>query len=89
MAKTTIKIDNRYRIKVDSYNYTLIRHDSATSERKERDVVIGYYPSLHHALTGLKREKVATELDELTIDDYINALRKLENWVARKERQNG
>lgn len=84
--KTTIRIDDTYRVEVDSYNYTLIQH---APETKTHDVVIGYYPSLHHALIGLKREKVATELDELTIDDYINALRKLENWVARKEHQNG
>ena len=89
MAKTTIKIDNRYHVEVDSYNYTLIRHDPATSERKEHDMVIGYYPSLHHALIALKREKLATELGEVTIDEYINELRKLENWVTRKEHKNG
>lgn len=89
MTKTTIEIGNGYRVEVDSYNYTLIRKEPATSKRKERDTVIGYYPSLHHALIGVKREKIATELGKLTIDEYIDELQKLENWAARKEGQHG
>ena len=81
--KTTIRIDDTYRVEVDSYNYTLIQH---VPETKTHDVVIGYYPSLHHALIGLKREKVATELNELTIDEYIDKLRKLEDWISIKEK---
>nr|WP_321314964.1 hypothetical protein [uncultured Ligilactobacillus sp.] len=81
--KTTIRINDTYRVEVDSYNYTLIQH---VPETKTHDVVIGYYPSLHHALIGLKREKVATELNELTIDEYIDKLRKLEDWISIKEK---
>ncbi|WP_290033705.1 hypothetical protein [Ligilactobacillus cholophilus] len=81
--KTTIRIDDTYRVEVDSYNYTLIKH---VPETKIHDVMIGYYPSLHHALVGLKRQKLATELTELTIDEYIDKLRKLEDWVSIKEK---
>lgn len=79
---TTIKIDDTYRVEVDSYNFTLIKHLPATEIAKAHDKVLGYYPSLHHALIGLKREKVATDLVNVTIDEYVNELRKLEDWTG-------
>ena len=67
----------------------MIKHVESTADSKERDISLGYFPSLKHALAWLKREKIKS-LGILTIDEYINELRKLENWTGEilNERKN-
>lgn len=72
---TTIKINDTYRVEIHNYDFVLIKHG------KKYDDTLGYFPSLKHALAWLKREK-AKSLGTLTIDEYINELRKLENWTG-------
>lgn len=72
---TTIKINDTYRVEIHNYDFVLIKHG------KKYDVTLGYFPSLKHALAWLKREETKS-LETLTIDEYINELRKLENWTG-------
>lgn len=71
----TIKINDTYRVEIHNYDFVLIKHG------KKYDATLGYFPSLKHALSWLKREE-AKSLETLTIDEYINELRKLENWTG-------
>ena len=72
---TTIKINDTYRVEIHNYDFVLIKHG------KKYDATLGYFPSLKHALAWLKREEVKS-LGELNVDEYINELRKLENWTG-------
>lgn len=72
---TVIKINDTYRVEIRSYDFVLIKHG------KKYDATLGYFPSLKHALAWLKREEVKS-LGTLTIDEYINELRNLENWTG-------
>ena len=72
---TVIKINDTYRVEICSYDFVLIKHG------KKYDATLGYFPSLKHALAWLKREEVKS-LGTLTIDEYINELRNLENWTG-------
>lgn len=72
---TTIKINDTYRVEIHNYDFVLIKHG------KKYDATLGYFPSLKHALAWLKREEVKS-LGNLTIDEYINELRNLENWTG-------
>lgn len=78
---TTIKINDTYRVEIRSYDFELIKHVGSTADSKERDITLGYFPSLKHALAWLKREE-AKSLGTLTIDEYINELQKLESWTG-------
>ena len=78
---TVIKIDDTYRVEIRSYDFELIKHVESTADSKERDISLGYFPSLKHALAWLKREETKS-LETLTIDEYINELRKLESWTG-------
>lgn len=72
---TVIKINDTYRVEIHNYDFVLIKHG------KKHDTTLGYFPSLKHALAWLKREEVKS-VGTLTIDEYINELRKLENWTG-------
>ena len=72
---TTIKINDTYRVEIHNYDFVLIKHG------KKYDTALGYFPSLKHALAWLKREETKS-LETLTVDEYINELRKLENWTG-------
>ena len=72
---TTIKINDTYRVEIHNYDFVLIKHG------KKYDDTLGYFPGLKHALAWLKREEIKS-LGTLTIDEYINELRKLENWTG-------
>ena len=72
---TTIKINDTYRVEIHNYDFVLIKHG------KKYDTARGYFPSLKHALAWLKREEVKS-LGTLNVDEYINELRKLENWTG-------
>ena len=72
---TTIQINDTYRVEFHNYDFVLIKHG------KKYDTTLGYFPSLKHALAWLKREEVKS-LGMLTIDEYINELRKLESWTG-------
>lgn len=72
---TTIKINDTYRVEIHNYDFVLIK------QGKKYDATLGYFPSLKHVLAWLKREETKS-LETLTIDEYINELRKLENWTG-------
>lgn len=71
----TIKINDDYYVDVSSYNFTLMKRG------RKSDKTIGYYPSLKHVLAKLKREEIAL-IGNVSIDEYISELRKLENWTG-------
>lgn len=77
--KTSINLNDKYRVVVDNYQFTLI-----SKNRNNKDFVVGYYPTLHHALVAVKRLEL-THKGELSLDEYINQLRKLEDWVTATE----
>ena len=62
-------------MEIHNYDFVLIKHND------KYDATLGYFPSLKHALAWLKREETKS-LETLTIDEYINELRKLENWTG-------
>lgn len=72
---TTIKINDTYRVEIHNYDFVLIKRGD------KYDATLGYFPSLKHALAWLKREEVKP-LGTLTINEYINELRKLESWTG-------
>lgn len=78
---TIIKINDTYCVEIRSYDFELIKHVESTADSKERDISLGYFPSLKHALAWLKREEIKST-GMLTIDGYINELRKLESWTG-------
>lgn len=77
--KTYINLNDKYRVVVDNYQFTLISKND-----NDNDFVVGYYPTLHHALVAVKRLEIAHK-GELSLDEYINQLRKLEDWVTVAE----
>lgn len=77
--KTSINLNDKYRVVVDNYQFTLISKND-----NNKDFVVGYYPTLHHALVAVKRLEL-THKGELSLDEYINQLRKLEDWVTATE----
>ena len=77
--KTSINLNDKYRVVVDNYQFTLINKND-----NNKDFVVGYYPTLHHALVAVKRLEL-THKGELSLDEYINQLRKLEDWVTATE----
>lgn len=77
--KTYINLNDKYRVVVDNYQFTLISKND-----NNKDFVVGYYPTLHHALVAVKRLEL-THKGELSLDEYINQLRKLEDWVTATE----
>lgn len=77
--KTCINLNDKYRVVVDNYQFTLISKND-----NDNDFVVGYYPTLHHALVAVKRLEIAHK-GELSLDEYINQLRKLEDWVTVAE----
>lgn len=77
--KTYINLNDKYRVVVDNYQFTLVSKND-----NDNDFVVGYYPTLHHALVAVKRLEL-THKGELSLDEYINQLRKLEDWVTATE----
>lgn len=65
-----------YLIQICSYDFELVKHTENATDNKERDITLGYFPSLKHALVWLKREEIKS-LEILTIDEYINESWKL------------
>ncbi len=79
--KTYINLNDKYRVVVDNYQFTLISKNG-----NNKDFVVGYYPTLHYALVAVKRLEIAHK-GELSLDEYINQLRKLEDWVTVAENE--
>ena len=77
--KTYINLNDKYRVVVDNYQFTLISKNG-----NNKNFVVGYYPTLHHALVAVKRLEIAHK-GELSLDEYINQLCKLEDWVTVAE----
>lgn len=77
--KTYINLNDKYRVVVDNYQFTLVSKNG-----NNKDFVVGYYPTLHHALVAVKRLEIAHK-GELSLDEYVNQLRKLEDWVTVAE----
>lgn len=76
-----IKIDNHYCIYISHYNYMLVRTSTSRKTHETIQTLLGYYPSLKHALNGYKRYAIRAKLDHDTIDSYIQKLNQLENWA--------
>ncbi|MGH2116597.1 hypothetical protein [Aerococcus sp. L_32] len=71
---TKIKINEKYHIEVDRYNYTLvetIKYVNKKGEDDERDNPLGYYPALENALIALSHLMTIRELETYSIDEYI------------------
>lgn len=71
---TTIIINEKYKIEVDQYNYTLIeivKFTNKKGEKAERDKVRGYHPTLQNALVALSHLMTVGERETYSIDEYI------------------
>ncbi|WP_373804816.1 hypothetical protein [Jeotgalibaca porci] len=71
---TKIKINEKYHIEVDRYNYTLvetIKYVNKKGEDDERDNPLGFYPSLESALVALSRLMTIRERETYSLDEYI------------------
>lgn len=83
---TFIKIDDEYKLRLDNYNITLIQHRK-TNNNTYKNYILGYYRSVHDALTQIIREK-ATQFDQqeiITLQQYIDKLTELETWEQKIE----
>lgn len=72
---TKIKINEKYHIEVDRYNYTLvetIKYVNKKGEDDERDNPLGYYPALESALISLSHLMTIRERETYSLDEYIN-----------------
>lgn len=71
---TEIKINEKYHIEVDRYNYTLvetIKYVNKKGEADERDNPLGYYPALENALIALSHLITIRERETYSLDEYI------------------
>lgn len=71
---TIIKINEKYHIEVDRYNYTLvetIKYVNKKGEADERDNPLGYYPALESALIALSHLMTIRERETYSLDEYI------------------
>lgn len=71
---TTIIINEKHKIEVEQYNYTLIevvKYTSKKGENAKRDKVLGYYPTLQNALVALSRLMTVDERETYSISEYI------------------
>lgn len=71
---TKIKINEKYHIEVDRYNYTLvetIKYVNKKGEDDERDNPLGYYPALESALIALSHLMTIRERETYSLDEYI------------------
>lgn len=71
---TKIKINEKYHIEVDRYNYTLvetIKYVNKKGEADERDNPLGYYPALESALIALSHLMTIRERETCSLDEYI------------------
>lgn len=84
---TKIKITDKYFVEIDDYNYILNKYTEVTNKKtgevSVKPIVQGYYPNLNLALESLKRSEISDIQSELSLDDYLNELKKLENWVTK------
>lgn len=72
---TKIKINEKYHIEVDRYNYTLvetIKYVNKKGKDDERDNPLGYYPTLQSALVALSHLMTIRERETYSLDEYIN-----------------
>jgi len=72
---TKIKINEKYHIEVDRYNYTLvetIKYVNKKGEADERDNPLGYYPALQNALVALSHLMAVEEREAYSISEYIS-----------------
>lgn len=73
--KTTIRINDDYRIVVNQWDFALI---SKTNDgRGKYDKIIGYYPSITLALKALERNDLIG-LGNLSLNDYLAELKQAE-----------
>lgn len=83
---TKIKINDKYFVEIDDYNYILNKYTEVTNKKtgevSVKPLVQGYYPSLNLALEHLKRMEISDIQSELSLDNYLDELKKLENWVT-------
>lgn len=71
---TKIKMNEKYHIEVDRYNYTLvetIKYVNKKGEDDERDNPLGYYPALENALIALSHLMTIRERETYSLDEYI------------------
>lgn len=71
---TKIRINEKYHIEVDRYNYTLvetIKYVNKKGEDDERENPLGYYPALENALIALSHLMTIRERETYSIDEYI------------------
>ena len=74
-----IIIDDKYFIRVDEYNHTLLEKN--TSKNKEgklydRPILHGHFNSVERALVKVVKLKTLEQSDNATIEEYLNILKK-------------
>ena len=86
-----ITINDKYRIDIDRYNYTLQEKSKSknkkTNEITEKWVDIGYYMNLEECLKGAWRKHKRTMSKEYNLEEYLEKLSKLEEKFVRDIRK--
>lgn len=84
-----IKLIENFYIETDPHNFilkqTYIGKDEEGNE-KEQIRIIGYYPTIEHALQSLVRHKALSGEDKLTVEEYVRKTRKWTDELASKVR---
>lgn len=78
-----IHLDDNYDVIIWPYEYQLTTHHVNRNTGETIYTSLGHFPSLKHALQWLKRIKMRQEINQVSINDYIKKLDKLENWVNK------
>ena len=78
-----IKIDDKYFIRVDERNYTLMEIYISEKDDTERKRVHGYFSSVESALVYLSRLKVVSSDSKMTIGKYIQTLKETTDKLVK------
>lgn len=78
---TEIRINDKYHVVVDQYNYVLMKKAESPKTHKLVDSVVGYFPDMEHCLKAIRRTELTDCLETLTLESYLTKLAHLEKTI--------
>lgn len=77
-----IQINEEFRVVIDQYNHTLRQLREVTNPKTKETSMkwcfVGYYPSMNYVLRAAINIKLAEGDDTLTMEEYLNKLKSLQ-----------